>query len=125
MPSALTPGLPEAIRARLCAHLVQLAKIVGILPRRVDIADAFRQRPIIELVDPLEGRKLDGLQRFLWSAAAEDLGPIEIIDRLCKRVAVAVAHTPMQWLGAGLNQALRPTSHGLAGATVARPRGRP
>jgi hypothetical protein len=61
---------------------------------------------MIEPVDPLERRILDGFEAAPWSTAMDDLGFVEPVDRLGQSVVVAVADAADRGLDPGLGEAL-------------------
>ncbi len=58
---------------------------------RRNVADALQQPAMVEPVDPLQRRELDGLEAPPWTAPVDDLRLVEAVDRLGESVVVAVA----------------------------------
>ena len=56
-----------------------------------DVANGFEQPPVVEPVDPFEGRIFDGLERSPRPPPVDHLGLVKAIDRLGQRVVIAVA----------------------------------
>ena len=58
-----------------------------------DVPDGLEQTAVVEPVHPFEGRVFDGLETAPWTAAVDDLGLEQAVDRLGQCVVVAVAPT--------------------------------
>src|SRR3984957_3481062 len=86
---------------------------------RRDVADGLQQPAIVEPVHPLQGRKLDGLERAPWSASMDDLGLVETVDRFGEGVVVRVAHAAHGGLDARLGQALGVSNADVLAASIA------
>jgi hypothetical protein len=73
--------------------------------RRGNISDGSAPATVVEPVDPVEGRPLDGFQTLPGAASPDDLGLGEADDRLGEGVVVAVADAPDGALDAGGGEA--------------------
>ena len=71
--------------------MVECGVEVGFGFGRWDVADGFKQAPVIEPVDPFEGGELDCLDASPWPAPVDHLGLVETVDRLRQGVVVAVS----------------------------------
>jgi len=72
-------GFPESVWFKLCGHgrLVECGVEVGFGFSRWDVADGFKQAPVIEPVDPFEGGKLNGFDGPPRPASVDHLGLVE------------------------------------------------
>ena len=59
-----------------------------------DVADGFEQPPVVEPVNPFEGRIFDGFERPPRATPVDHLGFVKTIDRLGQSVVIAVATLP-------------------------------
>jgi len=58
---------------------------------RWDVADGFKQAPVIEPVDPFEGGELDGFDGPPRPASVDHLGLVESVDALGQGIVLAVS----------------------------------
>jgi len=58
-----------------------------------DVPDGLEEAAVVEPVHPFEGRVFHGLEAAPWSAAVDDLGLEQPVDRLRQRVVIAVPPT--------------------------------
>ena len=61
-----------------------------------DIPDGLQQPPMVEPVDPVQGRELHGVEAFPWPSAMNDLGFVEPVDSLGDRVGITVPTLPTE-----------------------------
>ena len=70
-----------------------------------DVANGFEQPPVVEPVNPFEGRIFDGFERPPRATPVDHLGFVKAIDRLGQSVVIAVADTADRRLNTGLGKA--------------------
>ena len=86
---------------------------------RRDVADRFKQPPVVEPVDPLQGGKLDWVDAPPWPAAPDDLGLEEPDDALRERVVVRVADRPDRGLDPRLGEPFGVANRQVLRSTIA------
>lgn len=100
--------MPEAVwfGSGCDSGLLQAGIVESFRFRRRDVADRLQQAAVVEPVNPLEGRVLDGLERTPRSTPLDDLGFVEPVDGLAERIVIAVADAADRRHEAGLGKPL-------------------
>ena len=111
------PGLPEAIRFKLCRHgrVFQHGVVALFGFGRRNVADGLQEPPVVEPVYPFQRGELDGFERPPRLTSMDDLGFVKTVDRLGESIVVAVANAADRRLDAGLGETL-----GVSNADVLR-----
>ena len=81
-----------------------------------NVADGFKQAPVVEPVHPFQGGELDGFQSAPWSAAPDHLGLVEAVDRLGQGVVIGIADAADRRFDASVGETL-----GVLDSDILRP----
>jgi len=49
--------------------------------------------PVVEPIDPFQGRELDGFEAAPWSTPVDQLGLVETVDGFGERIVVGISNT--------------------------------
>src|SRR6476619_1590892 len=74
--------------------------------RPADVSDGLQEPPVVEPVDPFQGRELDSLEAAPWPAPMDHLGLVETVDGFGESIVIGISDTADRRLDTSFSQAL-------------------
>jgi hypothetical protein len=112
--------LPEGFCLESGSHCLICVLIIHrfVFGRRY-ITNRFEQAAVVEPIDPLECRVLDGIHITPWTTLSDHFGLVQTVDRFSQRIIVTVADTADGCGNACVSQAFAITDRKILAAADA------